>query len=58
MEGESVALKGCSLRGGEFEDWMLTIEDGMKSSLKVATRQAIISYEIDDRKDWIVKHSC
>jgi len=38
MEGESVALKGCSLRGGEVEDWMLTIEDGMKSSLKVATR--------------------
>ena len=46
------------MRGGEVEDWMLTIEEAMKSSLKVATRQAIISYEMDDRKDWIIKHCC
>jgi len=26
------------MRGGEVEDWMLTIEEAMKSSLKVATR--------------------
>ena len=38
MEGETVPLKGCSMRGGEVEDWMVTVEECMKISLKNATR--------------------
>jgi len=38
VEGETVTLKGCSMRGGEVEDWMLTVEESMKTSLKTATR--------------------
>ena len=38
MEGENLALKGCSMRSGEVEDWMVVLEDTMKTSIKTATR--------------------
>jgi hypothetical protein len=57
-EGESLNLKSCSMRGGEVEEWMHTVEESMRYSIKIATRQALINYETDDRKDWIVKHIC
>jgi hypothetical protein len=57
-EGESVALKQCSMRGGEVEEWLHTLEESMHYSLKIATRQAIIGLESDDRKDWVLKHCC
>ena len=37
---------------------MHTVEESMRYSIKIATRQALINYETDDRKDWIVKHIC
>jgi len=57
-EGESLNLKSYSMRGGEVEEWMHTVEESMRYSIKIATRQALINYETDDRKDWIVKHIC
>ena len=58
MEGEKINLKSCSMRGGEVEEWMRTVEESMHYSLKIATRQAIIGNENDDRIDWITKHCC
>ncbi len=58
MEGESVPLKSCSMRGGEVEEWMSTIEESMQYSLKIATRTALIGLEYDERKEWITKHAC
>lgn len=58
MEGEQVPLKSCSMRGGEVEEWMRTIEESMQYSLKIATRAALIGLEYDERKDWITKHAC
>jgi len=58
LEGEKVNLKSCSMRGGEVEEWMSTVEDAMKSSIRGQTRLAIINYENDERKVWIIKHCC
>ena len=38
IEGEIVNLKSCSMRGGEVEEWMKTLEESMRYSLKIATR--------------------
>ncbi|MFO0131580.1 MAG: hypothetical protein ACK52J_03455 [bacterium] len=38
MEGEKINLKSCSMRGGEVEEWMRTVEESMHYSLKIATR--------------------
>ena len=58
MEGEVVQLKSCSMRGGEVEEWMHAVEESMRYSLKGATRNAIIAFEQDDRKEWITRHCC
>ena len=58
LEGEKVPLKSCSLRAGEIEEWLIAVEDSMKYSLKIQTRAAIMSYENEDRKDWITKFCC
>lgn len=46
------------MRGGEVEEWFHTLEESMQYSLKGATRTALIALEQEDRKDWIIKHSC
>jgi len=38
MEGESVNLKSCSMRGGEVEEWMHTLEESMRYSIRISTR--------------------
>ena len=38
IEGEIVNLKSCSMRGGEVEEWMKTLEESMRYSLKISTR--------------------
>jgi hypothetical protein len=58
MEGEMIALKNCSMRGGEVEEWMSIIEERMQYSLRNATRTALIALEYDERKEWITKHAC
>lgn len=46
------------MRGGEVEEWMHTVEDSMRNSIRSNTRLAIIAYENDARKDWIIKFCC
>lgn len=57
-EGEVVSLRNCSLRGTEVEEWMKALEESMKHSLKICVRSAMISYDNEERKDWIVKNCC
>jgi len=45
LEGESIPLKSCSMRGGEVEEWFHTLEESMQYSLKGATRTALIALE-------------
>ena len=46
------------MRGGEVEEWMHTVEESMRNSIRSNTRLAIIAYENDARKDWIIKFCC
>ena len=46
------------MRGGEVEEWMHTVEEQMRNAIRSCTRTAIVGYENDDRKDWIIKHCC
>lgn len=37
---------------------MKALEESMKNSLKICIRNAMISYDNEERKDWIVKNCC
>lgn len=43
-EGEVVTLRGYQARG-DVEDWLKTLEEQMKYSLKVVMRNSLIKYE-------------
>lgn len=57
-EGEVVPLRGYQARGSEVEDWLKTLEEQMRYSLKVVMRQAFIKYEQENtqRKQWVLDY--
>ena len=55
-EGELVKLRNYQNKGGEVEDWLHSLEEQMKYSLKVVVRNSFIKYEQEDtkRRNWVL----
>ena len=57
-EGEVMPLRNYQARVGEVEEWLKTLEEQMKYSLKVVIRNSLIKYEQEDtlRKKWVLEY--
>lgn len=44
MEGERVCLRNCNLKG-EVSEWLVALEEGMKKSLNLLMKKAMLNYD-------------